>query len=155
MKQYYFKDVLFMEKEKALAVENDEKVPVGYIKMTDMPACEKGHAFSFISSDETIIKMGIKKRGIRNLLVATYLISTNQKDYTLRDKVGNNLLYFSVEGEIDEQGIKIEENWGGDVEVKVDGIKIATIKTNDFTLKTTIQINEDIKEHSVLFAITI
>lgn len=155
MKQYHFKDVLFMRKEKALAVENAEKELIGYIKKTDIPECEKGHAFSFTTNDEITVMLGIKKRGIKDLLVAPYIVRSEGQDYKLKDRVGNSLLYFCVEGDIDGKSIKIEENWSGDVEVKVDGTHIATVKVNDLTLKTTIHIEEDIYESSILFAITI
>ena len=52
MRKYYFKDVLFMNKEKVLAVENDMKERVGYIKKADMDQFEKGHAFSYSTNDD-------------------------------------------------------------------------------------------------------
>jgi len=45
MRKFYFKDVLFMNKEKVLSVENDMKEHVGYIKKADMDKCEKGIRF--------------------------------------------------------------------------------------------------------------
>ncbi|HLR07718.1 MAG TPA: hypothetical protein VK136_00425 [Bacillota bacterium] len=134
MRKYYFKDVLFMNKKKTLVVENDMKECVGYIKKADMVKCEKGHAFSFSINDDRSIQMGIQKRRIKDLLVPTYMIHMEDRQYNLRDKPIKNLLYFCVEGDIDGQSIKIEENWNGHIEVRADDTHIATIKLNEFTL---------------------
>jgi len=156
MKKYYFKDVLFMNKKKLLVVENDRKERVGYIKKVDIVKCEKGHAFSFsANNDDRSIKMGIQKRRIMDLLVPTYLIHMGDRQYNLRDKPIKNLLYFCVEGDIDGQSIKIEENWSGYIEVRADDTHIATIKLNEFTFKTIIYIANNIEETSILFAVTI
>src|SRR5690625_2264649 len=155
MRIYYLKDILFMNKEKVITVENDMKERVGYIKKADMYQCEKGHAFSYSTNDDQTIRMGIQKRGIKNLFVATYLIDLENKKYILKDQPVKNLLYFCVEGEIDGQIIKIEENWSGDIEVKVDDDQIATIILNELTFKTTIHFVNHMKETSILFAITI
>src|SRR5690625_44528 len=156
MKKYYFKDVLIMNKKKVLVVENDMKERVGFIKKADMVNCEKGHAFSFsTNNDDRSIQMGIQKRRIKDLLVPTYLIHMEGRQYNLRDKPIKNLLYFCVEGDIDGQSIKIEENWNGHIEVRVDDTHIATIELNEFTFKTTIYIANNIVETSILFAVTI
>ena len=73
----------------------------------------------------------------------------------MKDKPGNSLLYFCVVGNIDGQDIRIEENWSNEIEVKIDQIHIATIKTNEFTFKTTIFIEDNIYESSLLFAVII
>src|SRR5690625_3171123 len=157
MRKFYFRDVLFMNKKKVLAVENDMNEHVGYVKKVDMDKCEKGHAFSYSTKakDDETVRMGMQKRGIKNLFVPTYLIDIDDKKYTLKDKPVKNLLYFCVEGEIDGQIIKIEENWSGHIEVRVDDVKIATIILNELTFKTSIQLVNNIKETSILFAITI
>lgn len=155
MKPYYLKDVLFMQKEKALIVENDKSDRIGYIKMIDMDNCEERHSFSFTTDKDHTVMMGIKKRNITNFFVATYLIRTKKKDYILKDRVGNNFLYFCVNGNINNQSIRIEENWSGNIEIKVDNLHIATLKTNEFSIKTTILIKNDIDEKSILFAVTI
>lgn len=155
LKRYQFKDVLFMKKGKTLTVENDEKEFVGIIEKADVSECEKGHTFSFIIDGGTPVVIGIKKRSIKNFLVATYIIKTEGKTYALKDKVGNSLLYFCVEGDIDGQTIRIEENWSEDIEVKVDQTLIATIKANELTFKTTIFIENNISKSSILFAVTV
>ena len=155
MKQYQFNDLLYMNKKNAIQVENREKESVGTIEKADISGCEKRSVVSFTTHKGSEIKIGIKKRNIKNLLVATYIIETEDKTYFLKDKPGNSQLYFCVVGNIDEQDIRIEENWSSEIEVKIDQIHIATIKANEFTLKTTILTEDNIYESSLIFAVTI
>ena len=155
MKQYQFNDVLYMKKKNAIQVENREKESVGTIEEADISRCEKGSVVSFTAHKGSEVKIGIKKRNIKNFLVATYIIETEEKTYFLKDKQGNSLLYFCVIGNIDEQDIRIEENWSNEIEVKINQIHIATIKPNEFTLKTTILTEDHICESSLLFAVII
>jgi len=155
MKQYQFNDKLYMKKKHVIQVENKEKESVGTIKKSDMSGCEKRSVISFTTNNGSETKIGIRKRHIKNLLVATYVIETETKTYYLKDKPGNSLLYFCVVGKIDGQDIRIEENWSSDIEVKVEKMHIATIKANEFTLKTTIHTEDNIYESSLHFAITI
>ena len=144
-----------MKKGKVLSVENKEKESIGLIEKADISGCEKGHVFSFTANDGTMVVMGIKKRGIKNFLAATYVIRTAGKTYALKDKVGNSLLYFSVVGDLDGKNIRIEENWSGEIEVKIEQAHIATIKANEFTFETTILIEDNICESSIAFAVTV
>ncbi|MFD1435859.1 hypothetical protein ACFQ5F_13200 [Kroppenstedtia eburnea] len=155
MKRYQFKDVLYMKKGRALPVANEKKECIGFIEKADISGCEKGHAFTFTANDGTTVAMGIKKRGIKNFLAATYVIRTEGETYALKDKAGNSLLYFCVVGDIDGKNIRIEENWSKEVEVKVDQAQIATIKPDDFSFKTIILVEDNICEPSTFFAVTV
>lgn len=101
MKQYQFKDVLYMGKKNVIQVENMAKESVGNIEKADISGCERGNVVSFTAHNRSQIKIGIKKRNIKNLLVATYIIETEEETYFLKDKPGNSLLYFCVVGNID------------------------------------------------------
>lgn len=155
MKQYQFNDVLYMKKEKAIALENEEKEIIGVIEKADISGCEKGHVFSFTNTNGLTVRMGIKKRGIRNFLFATYVIKTEKETYLFKDKPGNSLLYFCVKGDINGQDIQIEENWSKEIEVKLDKIHIATLKTSDLTFRTTILFEDNILESTIHFAVTV
>lgn len=155
MKRYQFKDVIYMKKGKVIPVINEEKESSGFVEKADIPECEKGHAFTFIANDGTTVAMGIKKRKIKDFLTATYVIRTEKETYTLKDKAGHSLLYFCVAGDIDGKPIQIEENWSGDIEVKVEQTHVATIKTDDFSLKTDVLVEKHISEQSLFFPITI
>jgi len=155
MKQYQFKDVLYMGKKNVIQVENNKRECVGTIEKANISGCERRSVVSFTAHNGSQIKIGIKKRNIKNLLVATYIIETEEETYFLKDKLGNSLLYFCVVGNIDGQDIRIEENWNSEIEVKIDQIHTATIKANEFTLKTTILVEENIYETSFLFAVIV
>lgn len=155
MKQYQFNDVLFMRKKKAILVENMNKESVGMIEKADLSGCEKRSAMSFTTHNGSEVKIGIKKRTIKNFLVATYIIESDEGIYVFKDKSGNSLLYFCVVGKMNDKDIRIEENWSSEIEVKIDQVHVATIKTNEFTFKTTILMEDSVRESSVLFAIII
>lgn len=145
-----------MKKGRALTVDNEEKETVGIIEKEDIAGCEKGHVFSFTANDGAKIVMGIKKRGIKDFLVAKYVVKMAEETYMLKDKVGNNLLYFCVEGNIEGENIRVEENWSREIEVKVSKTHIATIKpSNDLSFKTIILIGTHIHEKSIYFAISV
>lgn len=144
-----------MNKRNAIQVENREKESIGTIEKADILGCEKGNVVSFTAHKGSTIKIGIKKRNIKNLLVATYVIKTEEKTYFLKDKPGNSLLYFCVVGNIEGQDIRIEENWNNEIEVKIDRVHMATIKASESTFKTTILTEDNIYESSVLFSVTI
>src|SRR5699024_4325160 len=91
------------------------------------------------------------RSGLRNAISKTYLLL----HILLKDKTGNSLLYFCVVGNIDGQDIRIEENWRSEIEVKTDQVRIATIKANEFTFKTTIRTEGNICESSLLFAVIV
>ncbi|MDY0404169.1 hypothetical protein P5G51_000985 [Virgibacillus sp. 179-BFC.A HS] len=155
MKRFEFKDALYIKKGKVLPVANEEREHIGFIEKVDISGCEKGHGFTFTDNDGTTVAIGIQKRGIKNLLAATYLIKTTNETYTLKDKVGNSLLYFCVEGNIDGKNIRVEENWSKEVEVKVDHTHIATIRPADFSFHTIILVEDNLCESSILFAVVV
>jgi len=155
MKPYHLNDVFLTIGDQAITVENEAKKNIGSIRQAIMPACEKGHAFSFTSQDDFSVMMGIKKRGIRNFLVATYFVQFNEKNYVLKDKIGNHLFYFCVTGNIEDKEIKVAENWSGDVEVMIDRTRIAIIKPGDIISKAILYMKDDIHESSPYFGISI
>lgn len=155
MKEYHFKDVLIKNKQKTIVVMNAHQEHIGSIQMTDIEGCEQGSSFSFTTNNDQIVQMGIQKRRLKNILFPQYTIKWSRQTYTLRDKPGYNLLYFCVVGKIDDQTVTFEENWSGDIELKIDDVHHATIKINEFTLKTTILVDQTIHETSIFFAVTV
>jgi hypothetical protein len=153
--EYQFGDTLYWKRGKSIAVINEAGEQTGYIQRAEIPECEKGHVFSFTTQGGEMVSMGIKKRGLKNLLFPQYIIQTGSKTYTLKDKPGANLLYFCVEGKIENAEIRIEENWGGDIEVKAAGEKLAVVKPGQFISKTLIRIDDELGKTSVLFFISI
>ncbi len=153
MKQYFFREVVYIDRGKAFEVVNEEQECVGFIGEADILDCEKEHTFSFTSNKGYKVSMGIKKRDIYNFLIARYVIEAGGKNYFLKDKTGSSLLYFCVVGEIEGEKLLVEENWSKDVEVKIHGRQIAAIKKENFSLKPIFLIDELLDESSLLFAI--
>src|SRR5699024_1719851 len=116
---------------------------------------KKKHKFLLNSKKEKHKKMKNKKREIKNILTATYIVESSKEHFTLKDKPGNSLLYFCVEGIINEQTVRIEENWYKELEIKVNNEHVALVKQHEWTLKTNIQIDDSIKESSILFSVII
>jgi|SRR5690625_360239 len=155
MREYHFKDVLFKNKKKTIIVENAKQEHIGSVQMIDIEGCEQGSSFSYAPANEKIVQMGIQKRRLKNILFPLYTIKRGSQTYTFRDKPGYNLLYFCVVGKINDQTVTFEENWNGDIDLKIDNVQRATIKMNEFTLKTTILVDQTINETSIFFAVTV
>lgn len=114
-------DVIYFSKEKSLPLKNEKDEEVGFISREDIPGYEKRHVFSYTSIDEqSKVIVGIKKSGPSRLIMAKYGVITKDQEYELKDKLGNNLLYFCVTGVLDNKKILMEENWDRDIEIKVE-----------------------------------
>ncbi|MED1783822.1 hypothetical protein P4V43_18545 [Brevibacillus fortis] len=79
--------------------------------------------------------LGIKKG---RLFFADYRFQMNGEEYILKDNAINSLLYFCVDGTVLGKKLRIEENWDKEIEVKLDGQKVALIKPNTLSLEATI-----------------
>src|SRR5699024_10283488 len=64
-----------------------------------------------ILKQEHLLEWELKNVESKNILTATYIVESSKEHFTLKDKPGNSLLYFCVEGIINEQTVRIEENW--------------------------------------------
>lgn len=135
---------------------NEHGEHVGSLTRVEQPPFEKSHAFRFtpVAIKQDII-VGIRKSGLKRLLQTEYEVVTVDATDRLAEKIGNNVFYFCVTGEVEGQTLLIEENWGGNLEVKVNRRKLAYIqqKPNDFT--TLFQIDEEIDSTSSLFGVIV
>ncbi|WP_121640200.1 hypothetical protein [Virgibacillus sp. Bac330] len=129
---------------------------VGYIRKTAANTLEKDRVFTYTSYDEEkYYVLGIKKNGWKRLVLTEYQLQTNSKKYHFKDKLGSNILYFCVMGEVENHQILIEESWAGDLKIKFNHNKVAKIKVASLSLKTTFQYEDTVEENSPLFALTI
>ncbi|GIP62447.1 hypothetical protein J32TS6_10020 [Virgibacillus pantothenticus] len=155
MRTYYLKDVIYFSSKKAIPVTTDIN-EIGYIRKTISDTLEKDSVFSYISADEQdYFVLGMKQNGWKRLVLAEYQLCTESIQYDFKDKLGSNILYFCVVGNMDGQDILIEENWSGDLEIKVNKLRVAKIKIGTFSLKTTFQFEDTVEENSPIFALTI
>lgn len=155
MKAYQFTDVLYMREKKVIKVENKDKETIAVIKKAFIPDCEKNTTVSFTKVGGTEVRVGIKKRTLKNFISSSYIIESDTQTYRLKDKPWNSLLYFCAEGDISGDKLLIEENWSGELEVKVNGLHSARIKTNELTLRTSLFIEDSVPESSLLFSIIV
>lgn len=156
MKLYKMSDLIYFAKNKRVPLVNEKEEEVGYITKDNVPGYEKNHVFTYTSLDEQVkVTVGIKKAGISRLLMARYGIITGNDTFELKDKLGNNILYFCVTGEIDDQKVLFEENWDGNIELKLNKEKVGLIKQKQYELIANFQFTEQIKENSLMFAVTV
>lgn len=156
MRLYKLEDVIYFSKDTRLLLKNEKDKVIGSIRRETISGYEDKHVFSYTSNDEqSKVIVGIKKIGLRRLIMAKYGVITKEKEYELKDKLGNNLLYFCVTGELENKKIVIEENWDHDIEIKVEKETVAYIRKKKSDLFAYFQFGDQIKENSLLFSITI
>ncbi|MCH1624452.1 hypothetical protein [Fredinandcohnia quinoae] len=157
MRMYKLQEVINLSEDKKLLLKNEKDQEVGFIRREVISGYEEKHIFSYTSMDENNkVIVGIKKRGLTTFLTPRYGVITQEHEYELKDKIGNNILYFCVIGVLENKKILIEENWDGDIEIKVEKQVVAYIrKLKKSDLFAFFQFEDQIKENSLLFSVTI
>lgn len=87
------------------------------------------------------------------MLFAAYRFQLNGEEFQLKDNKLNSVLYFCVSGTIHGKIWRIEENWDQEIEVSVDGKKVALIKPKSF-LGADLLIDAEASRHPLLFSLT-
>lgn len=156
MNLYRIQNFIHFPKNKILSLVNAEGEQVGGLTRVEQSSFEKSHAFCFTSdtTKEDII-VGIRKSGLKRLLQTEYEVVTADATHRLAEKVGNNVFYFCVTGELDGQTLLIEENWSGNLEVRVNRRKVAYVKQKPNDFATLFQIDEEIDPASPLFGVIV
>lgn len=156
MRLYKLQDGIYFSKDKRLSLKNEKNQEVGFIRREDISGYEKKHVFSYTSFDEqSKVIVGIKKSGFTRLIMAKYGVITKEHEYELKDRLGNNILYFCVTGVLDNKEILIEENWERDIEIKVEKEIVAYIRKKKSDLLAFFQFEDQTEENSLLFSVTI
>ncbi|PAF15519.1 MAG: PRC domain-containing protein [Shouchella clausii] len=149
MLSFKIKDVLILHDKKSVTVLDEQDRIVGEIKKTTVPGNEKGTTFVF-EQEGVKATLGIKKG---RLLFATYRFQVNGEEFQLKDNTLNSMLYFCVSGTIDGKKWRIDENWDQELDVSVDGKKVALIKPHSF-LGADLLIDAEASRHPLLFSLT-
>ncbi len=149
MLSFKIKDVLILHDKKSVTVLDEQDRIVGEIKKTTVPGNEKGTTFVF-EQEGVRARLGIKKG---RLLFAAYRFQLNGEEFQLKDNKLNSVLYFCVSGTIHGKIWQIEENWDQEIEVSVDGKKVALIKPKSF-LGADLLIDAEASRHPLLFSLT-
>ena len=147
---FKIKDVLLFNEKKSVNVLNNDDHVIAEVKKLSFSGNEKGKTFVLEQNGEQSI-LGIKKG---RLIFATYRFQINDEEFILKDNPVNSILYFCVNGVIHGKKLRIEENWNKEIELKVDGQKVALIKPKSLALEATVLMNEEALHHSQLFSLT-
>ncbi|BAC14910.1 hypothetical protein [Oceanobacillus iheyensis HTE831] len=153
MKQYTLTEKFFSNKGIHLVDEN-EKI-IGEVTGIRKEGYERKNVFNFKPVEGSSTIVGIKKRSWKNVIQPSYGVIHAEHTYTLKDKLGDNLLYFCVTGVIENDDIFIEENWKEDIIVKVNKQKVAVIRPAKFSGKSVFKIDEQISPDHRLFGLII
>lgn len=149
MLSFKIKDVLILNDKKSVTVLDGQDHKIGEIKKTTVPGNEKDTTFVF-EQEGVKATLGIKKG---RLLFATYRFQINGEEFQLKDNTLNSVLYFCVSGTIHGKKLRIEENWDQEIEVRVDGKKVALVKPKSF-LGADLLIDAEASRHGLLFSLT-
>lgn len=104
MRLYKIQNGNYLSQGKVLSVINEKEEVIGLVTKEDIPGYEKNHVFSFTAhTDGSKAIVGIKKNGLARLVVTKYGVITENGDYELKEKVGNNIFYFCVTGFLERQ----------------------------------------------------
>lgn len=150
MNKFYF---TFSNQKNEIDVKNNDNVKIGTIKRIELAGCEKNHSFSFRNLNEECVKIGIKKRSVKEMFAPKYSIVTDNNHYELQDNAWKNILYFSVSGSVDGEAITIEENWKGAVETVLNDKRIGIVSFGMMSSQINIRVAKEIDTSSLLFAI--
>ncbi|UNK15900.1 hypothetical protein MNQ98_15175 [Paenibacillus sp. N3/727] len=150
MVTFKIKDVLFFNEKKNVNVLDSEDRIIAKVMKASNSENENGKTFVLERNGEQTV-LGIKKG---RLIFADYRFLINGEEYILKDNKINSLLYFCVDGMALGKKLRIEENWNKEIEVKVDGQKVALIKPNTSSLEATVVMEEEASRQVLLFSLT-
>ncbi|TDQ40803.1 hypothetical protein [Aureibacillus halotolerans] len=156
MRTYTLQDDSYFSKKSRVMLVDEANKEIGCIQKESVEGYEKKHVFSFTWLEhEECVTLGIKKKGVSRLVKADYGVVFNDRTYQLSDRIGRNLLYFSVRGSLQAGEIRFEENWDEDVEIYIKGEKTGFIKSKKNDSKVTYDFEPSITELSVEFAVSV
>jgi len=147
---FQLKTVIQNINKRKIYILDEKDNEIAEIFKVSHPGKEKGSSFVLCRNGEKIY-LGIEKG---RFLFATYHVDLNGETWVLKDNMIRSTVYFCVDGEIHDKKIRFEENWKKEVDVKLDGEKIATIKPHSYSLEATISMKTEVSQDSLLFAVT-
>lgn len=119
---------------KVIPVQREDGELIGRVTRGELPGCETRGTFRWESIGGAATVLGVRagtwKSGIGRLIAPTYVVRhwpdtvqdtdaplPDPLDATLKDRWGENILYFAVEGEVDGRELLARDDWDGSVEV--------------------------------------
>lgn len=150
MKSFQLKSVMQNINKRKIYILDEKDNKIADIFKVSYPGKEKGSSFVLRKNREEIY-LGTEKG---RLLFATYHVDFNGKTWILKDNMIRSTVYFCVDGELHDKKIRFEENWKKEVDVKLDGEKVAIIKPHLYSLEATISMKTEESRDPLLFAVT-
>lgn len=156
MTTYILPHFIVFSQNKALPIEREDQTIVGHLLRHQETSYEKHRSFRFESqSQQSSHTIGILDTGWKRMWLTEYLLTSNDQAWHLKEKAGNHLLYFCLDGQFDQDSIRIEENWSQQIEIKLNGTLFATIDFQSHPKGTLFEFEEPILESSPLFTLVI
>ena len=149
MLTFQIKNASLFDVNKGITILDNEDQTIAEILKTSVPGNEKGKTFILKQNGKEAV-LGIKKG---RLFFATYRFQIDGEEFTFKDNPINSILYFCVDGIINGQKLRFEENWKEEIDVIIDGQKVAFIKPR-LSLEATILMDKETISNSLLFSLT-
>lgn len=119
---------------KVIPVQREDGELVGRVVRGELPGCEARGTFRWESVSGAATVLGVRaatwRTGFGRLIAPTYDVRhwpdtvqdteaplPDPLDATLKDRWGENILYFAVAGEVDGRELLVRDDWDGSVEV--------------------------------------
>ena len=148
MRAYSLHDVIFAGKDRYLTLQDEKGRDVAHLRK----AALHGQTFSYTSPDgETVVSIRFTAGG--RFAKSRYEVHANENQYVLQGNAITNSIYFCIKGTIENHRIVLEENWAGDVEMKVNKQVAAVIRDYWGDSRVVFGFGEEVEEHSLLFAL--
>lgn len=146
---------------KTVAVEDGGGQLVGRVVRGEIPGCEGTGTFRWESPAGDATQVGVRKMTVRSVLgrllrptyTVTHTTGAAQAEAgvevgRLKDRIGENILYFAVEGTVDGHRVVAMADWDGTVTVDVrpEGakkVRIGRFSAGGLVTRTQVLVDED------------
>lgn len=146
-----------------IAVVDENGQLVGRVVRGEIEGCDRARTFRWETPAGERTQIGVRKMTARSvvgrLLRPSYAVTHSGPDSeggpesdesagVLKDRIGENILYFAVEGTVDSHRVVILEDWDGTVVVEVRPprarkIRIGRFSSGGLLSRTRVQVDED------------
>ena len=146
-----------------IAVVDENGQLVGRVVRGEIEGCERARTFRWETPAGERTQIGVRKMTARSvvgrLLRPSYAVTHSGPDSeggpesdesagVLKDRIGENILYFAVEGTVHGHRVVILEDWDGTVVVEVRPprarkIRIGRFSSGGLLSRTRVQVDED------------
>lgn len=96
---------------------------------------------------------GMIGRLARRVVAPEYLVVSGDERWTLRDKLGENVLYFAVSGEMAGQRLVARSDWDDSVEVTLDGERVGRLRPATAFEQTEVEIDASLDPTTPVFGV--